>query len=97
METGTKSGPPALRRAARWSFWAAAASLVVGLIAGFVGMAHKDVCLPQASHCNGDVIQTALTVLYFGSLIVLAVSVLVGLILAAIVALRAISKRHAHA
>jgi len=68
-------------------------SAVVALITGFVGMARKDVCLPQASHGNGEPIQSALMVLYFGSLIALAICVLVGLILAVIATVRAVSRR----
>lgn len=55
-------------------------------------MAHKDECLPLANRCREDLIQNALIVLYFGSLIVLTVCVVVGLILAAIVAFRGISE-----
>lgn len=92
MGLSEKSVSHALHRIGRWCIWGGVLSVVLALITGFVGMAHKNVCLPQASHCNGDLIQNALIVLYFGSLIALAVCVLVGLILAGIVALGAVSQ-----
>jgi hypothetical protein len=93
MGPSEKSGSQAVHRAGRWCIWGGVVSVVVALITGFAGMAHKDVCLPQASHCNGDLIQNALIVLYFGSLIALAVCVLAGLILAVFVAIRAVTQQ----
>jgi hypothetical protein len=65
-------------------------SVAVALITGYVGMVHKGVCLPQGSHCAGDLLQNVLVALYFGALLVLAVCVLIELSLIVGVALRAV-------
>jgi hypothetical protein len=83
-----------LRRAGLVSVWCGIGSLVAVLVNGFVGMAHKEVCLPQPNHCSGDVTQTVLIGLYVGSLIVLAVRIVAGVIIAATVAWRALAKQH---
>ncbi|GAC1471953.1 MAG: hypothetical protein NVS2B16_31030 [Chloroflexota bacterium] len=92
MKTSEKSGSGAIRHIGRWCMWVAAVSLGVALTSGFGGTAHKEACLPQPGHCNGDLLQNALMVLYFGALITLAARILIGVIVGVTVAVRAASR-----
>lgn len=97
MKTSEKGGTGTIRRAGQWCMWVGAVSLGVALITGFGGMAHKEACLPQPGHCNGDLLQNALIVLYFGALIALAVCILTSVILGVTVAVRAVSRNQGDA
>jgi hypothetical protein len=85
--------PHPLRRAGLICVRCGAAALLIALVTGFGGMARKDSCLSQSGQCSTDVVQTALIVLYFGSLIVLAACIVLGVVIAASLAFRIVMRR----